>query len=275
VPEFPHTAATIIVIGNEKGGSGKTTTALHVVSALLWMGFRVGTLDLDIRQQSFSRYLRNRIRISQQMNITLPMPDHSSFRPIGKDPFPLMNAMKDMCKNNDIVVVDCPGNDGTLVRTAHSYAGIVITPINDSLLDLDVIADLDDKGGYLGPGVYAEMVLGQRRRRLDSWFLPQEWVIVRNRLSQIGDRNKEYLADKLDQLSGVMGFRVTTGLSERVVFRQMFLAGLTVFDLDEPALGMPKTLSHQKAIAEVKGLVLSACSSINTGQTQLSLADGL
>ncbi len=245
----------VIVIGNEKGGSGKTTTAMHLVTALLRMGFRVGTLDLDVRQQSFSRYLRNRRRMCQEMDIALPMPKHPQFRPFGNDPFPLVNAIGALSAATDFVVIDCPGSENILVRTAHAHADVVITPINDSFLDLDVIADLNGKGRCDGPGVYAEMVKGQRRKRLESRRLGQDWVIVRNRLSHIGDKNKQNLADKLDQLCGVLEFRVTPGLSERVVFRQMFLAGVTVLDLDEPCFGVADSKSHRAATAEVCHLV--------------------
>ena len=53
-------SAHVIVLGNEKGGSGKSTTALHIAVALLKAGQRVATIDLDSRQQSFTRYIANR-----------------------------------------------------------------------------------------------------------------------------------------------------------------------------------------------------------------------
>ena len=51
--------AHVIVLGNEKGGSGKSTTAMQLFVALARAGHRVGALDLDFRQQSFFRYLDN------------------------------------------------------------------------------------------------------------------------------------------------------------------------------------------------------------------------
>ena len=247
--------ATKIVVGNEKGGAGKTTTAMHIVIALTRMGYRVGTLDLDIRQQSLSRYLRNRDRMSQATGIALPMPENPLFRPLGNDPYPLVTAMKTLSSTNDFVVIDCPGSENTLVRTAHTHADVVVTPINDSFVDLDVIAELGGNGVFEAPGVYGEMLLGQRRKRSESWHLGQDWLIVRNRLSHIGDSNKRSLSDKLDELSGPMGFTVIPGLSERVIFRQLFLAGLTVLDLDEPGFGIVNTRSHQMAKAEVYDMI--------------------
>ena len=52
--------AHVVVLGNEKGGSGKSTTAMHVFTALVKQGKRVGAMDLDLRQQSFFRYAENR-----------------------------------------------------------------------------------------------------------------------------------------------------------------------------------------------------------------------
>ena len=66
--------AHIIVVGNEKGGSGKSTTSMHVATALARMGHRVGALDLDVRQRSFGRYLENRMAFAQREGLALPIP---------------------------------------------------------------------------------------------------------------------------------------------------------------------------------------------------------
>jgi chromosome partitioning protein len=56
----------IVVLGNEKGGSGKSTTAMHLAVALLRQGKRVGTIDLDARQGTFSRLIENRESFSAE-----------------------------------------------------------------------------------------------------------------------------------------------------------------------------------------------------------------
>ena len=256
-------SATIIVVSNEKGGSGKTTTAMHIIIALMEMGFQVGTLDLDIRQRSLSRYLRNRDRMAQTSGIALKMPDNPFFGPSGDDNGSLETAIRTLSSTADFVVIDCPGSETSLVRQAHTNADVVVTPINDSFVDLDVIAELSGQGIFEGAGVYGEMLQEQRRKRLAGWQLAQDWLIVRNRLSHIGNSNKSKLADKLEEISGVMGFTVATGLSERVIFRQLFLAGLTILDLDEPAFGLTRSRSNQQARTEVYNLVRTVCTAAN------------
>src|SRR5262245_37005174 len=68
----PH----IIVLGTEKGGSGKSTTAMHLVVALLHEGYSVGSIDCDARQGSFTRYVENRKGTAAQMLVPLPVPRH-------------------------------------------------------------------------------------------------------------------------------------------------------------------------------------------------------
>ena len=66
--------AHVIVVGNEKGGAGKSTVAIHLAVALMRMGKTVGVIDLDLRQASLSRYLENRRRWADARGVTLPMP---------------------------------------------------------------------------------------------------------------------------------------------------------------------------------------------------------
>ena len=75
----------IIVVGNEKGGSGKSTTCMHVATALVRMGFRVGALDLDVRQRSFGRYVENRRAYLEKAGLTLPSPDYRELPEIAPD----------------------------------------------------------------------------------------------------------------------------------------------------------------------------------------------
>ena len=54
--------AHLIVLGNEKGGSGKSTTAVHIAVALAHDGQRVGMVDLDGRQRPAARDRENSSR---------------------------------------------------------------------------------------------------------------------------------------------------------------------------------------------------------------------
>src|ERR1700752_2941695 len=69
-------SAHVIVLGNEKGGSGKSTTAMHVAVALLQAGQRVATIDLDSRQRSFTHYIENRRDWAKRARVELDVPAH-------------------------------------------------------------------------------------------------------------------------------------------------------------------------------------------------------
>src|SRR5262249_1009070 len=69
-------SAHVVVLGNEKGGSGKSTTALQVALALLKAGKRVATSDRAARQQSFTHYIDNRRAWAERARITLELPTH-------------------------------------------------------------------------------------------------------------------------------------------------------------------------------------------------------
>lgn len=201
--------------------------------------------------------------MAQATGIGLKMPEHSLFSPSGDDSGSLGSAIRSLSSVTDFVVIDCPGSENALVRQAHTNADVVVTPINDSFVDLDVIAELSGQGIFEGAGVYGEMLHEQRRKRLAGWHLAQDWVVVRNRLSHIGDSNKSKLADKLAEISGPMGFTLAIGLSERVIFRQLFLAGLTILDLEDPAFGLTRSRSNQLAKTEVFNLVRTVCNAAN------------
>ena len=259
-------SAHVVVLGNEKGGSGKSTTALHIAVALLKAGQRVATIDLDSRQQSFTHYIENRRDWAQRARIKLELPTHfcvarsegNSVEANEAQEFADFSAAISRIEHDhDVVVVDTPGNDTYLMRLAHSMADTLVTPLNDSFVDFDVLATLDPTNfSVTGESHYAEMVREARRqRRLVDGQLT-DWIVVRNRLSTLGSRNKKLVGDGLTELSKRMGFRCSDGFAERVVYREFFPRGLTAFDdLDESTLGMRPNLSHFTAREEVIALL--------------------
>ena len=160
--------AHIIVVGNEKGGSGKSTTSMHVATALCRMGFRVGALDLDLRQKSFGRYIENRLAYLERTGLNLPSPDYRLMPEIdaallqpGENPFDrrLSEAVSALEPMADFIVIDCPGSHTRLSQIAHSLADTLITPMNDSFVDFDLLAHVDAETGKVkGPSIYSEMV---------------------------------------------------------------------------------------------------------------------
>lgn len=259
-------SAHVVVLGNEKGGSGKSTTALHIAVALLKAGQRVATIDLDSRQQSFTHYIENRRAWAERARITLELPTHYCVpRSDGNvveaneacEFASFSNAIRRIEHSHDVVVIDTPGSDTYMMRLAHSMADTLVTPLNDSFVDFDVLATLDPTNfSVTGESHYAAMVREARRqRRLVDGRLT-DWIVVRNRLSTLGSRNKKLVGEGIAELGKRMGFRCVDGFAERVVYREFFPRGLTAFDdLDEQTLGTRPNMSHLTAREEVIALL--------------------
>ncbi|MES2666745.1 MAG: division plane positioning ATPase MipZ [Pseudomonadota bacterium] len=256
--------AHIIVVGNEKGGSGKSTTCMHVATALARMGHRVGALDLDLRQRTFGRYIENRKTYLARMELALATPDYrelpegdaASLQP-GENAFDarLSAAVADLDAVSDFIVIDCPGSHTRLSQVAHSLADTLITPLNDSFVDFDLLARVDAETGKVkGPSIYSEMVWGARQLRAQAGLKPIDWIIVRNRLGAQQMHNKKKVGAALEDLSRRIGFRVAPGFSERVIFRELFPRGLTLLDLKDTGVDQ-LNLSNIAARQEVRDLM--------------------
>ena len=226
--------AHIIVVGNEKGGSGNSTTSMHVATALARMGHRVAALDLDIRQRSFGRYLENRAYFIGKEDLDLPSPTLGVIASTSpNDTDPLSDAMTALEVDHDFILIDCPGSHTRLAQMAHMLADTLITPLNDSFIDFDLLARMSPEGKVLGPSIYAEMVWGARQGRQAAGAGPIDWIVLRNRLGTQAMHNKRKVGTALGQLSKRIGFRVAPGFAERVIFRELFPRGLTLLDLKD------------------------------------------
>jgi chromosome partitioning protein len=263
----PRRRPHIIVLGNEKGGSGKSTTAMHLIVALLRGGARVASLDLDARQGTLTRYVENRRTSAAELD--LPLPQHVALLASRPDSA-VMAAADDRARFTealgqfsgfDFVVIDTPGSDTGLSRLAHSHADTLVTPLNDSFVDLDLLARLDREGKHiLGPSVYAEAVWEQRKRRMLADGRSIEWIVMRNRLSALDARNKRDIGKLLQELSRRIGFRLAPGFTERVIFRELFPRGLTLLDFvygkdGGSRIGPALSMSHVAARQEVRALL--------------------
>jgi chromosome partitioning protein len=257
-------ATRVIVVANEKGGSGKSTVAVHMAIALIKSGQRVATIDLDARQKSFTHFIENRRVWAKQVARDLEMPDHFCF---GKVHYPsaedeaagckaLSDTVETLARTYGVIVIDTPGHDSYLMRLAHSLADTLITPLNDSFVDLDVLGTVDPSTFEVtGTGHYSQMVQAARRQRqLDQ--ASTDWIVLRNRLSTISSRNKRLVGGGLQQLSRWLDFRCIEGLGERVIFRELYPRGLTaVDDIDEITMGTRPTMSHVTARLEMQNLL--------------------
>jgi chromosome partitioning protein len=229
-------------------------------------GQRVATIDLDCRQRSFTRYIANRQAWSQHAQLDLELPDHCCLT-LGETMQVADNeaaefqqfadAVAAVEHDHDFIVVDTPGSDSYLMRLAHSMADTLVTPINDSFLDFDVLGGVDPTTFEVtGASHYAAMVIDARRRRRQLDGSDTDWIVVRNRLSTIGARNNQMVAAGLKELAMRIGFRPLDGFAERVVYREFFPRGLTALDnLDAATLGTRPSMGHVTAREEVTDLL--------------------
>ncbi len=265
-PPPPRRRARVIVLGNEKGGSGKSTVAMHVVVGLLREGLSVGTIDVDSRQATLTRYLENRAQTMEKLKLPLPMPDHRLVprsKSLGEDGIAdettrLEAAIGELSGKCDAIVIDTPGSDQTLSRVAHSWADTLVTPMNDSFVDLDLVAKVEPVTlKIICPSAYSAMVWDQRKVRAKRNGESIDWIVVRNRLHAVDARNKRNMGAAIEALSRRFGFRQAIGLGDRVVFRELFLSGLTLLDLRERGIKTPLTMSHVAGRQEVRSLLAS------------------
>lgn len=260
------TGTHVIVVGNEKGGSGKSTTAFHLSVYLMYQGFRVASIDVDSRQQTLTQYVRNRRNWAKAHDLAVPHASHyhlplsrsDSIKENQKLEFDLFRqAIIEVEGEADFLIVDTPGFDTHLTRLAHSLADTLVTPLNDSIIDLDVMAHLDPvTGDPREMSHYARLVQRARTERLSIDGRTIDWVIVRNRISMLPSRSTKLVQGAIEKIAVRLGCRVAEGIAERVIFRSLFPTGMTVFDpLDEEMLGGLPSMSHLSARQEYRALV--------------------
>jgi chromosome partitioning protein len=242
-------SARIIVVGNEKGGAGKSTVATHLAVALMHEGAAVAIVDLDRRQRSTEHFFANRVAWTAAQGVQLPQPQIIDV----PDEQALTAALA--CDVH-FVVVDTPGADTELSRAAHRGAHLIVTPMNDSFVDFDMLGVLDPVSlTVTKPSLYAEAVWEakkygavQRRHSID-------WVVLRNRLGAAEPRNRKRLDERLTILARRVGFREVGGLRDRVIYRELFPFGITVSDLSTKVRPVQVSLGHVAARQELRLLL--------------------
>lgn len=258
--------AHVIVVGNEKGGSGKSTTSMHLAIGLMMQGYTVATIDVDGRQGTLSRYIANREMFNKKLGRDYPVPEHhraaahriegmtDSEQDAEKERLQLL--IEGAAFNHDMVVIDTPGAANKLSFLAHTYADTLITPMNDSFVDLDGLAHMDGQSAEIkGPSHYSEAIWEAKKVKAQRDGGSIDWVVMRNRLTNLDAYNKREVERAIRDLSKRLGFRVLPGFSERVIFRELFLVGLTILDLKQAAGGAPLSRSHVAARDEVFSII--------------------
>jgi chromosome partitioning protein len=261
--------AHIVVVGNQKGGAGKSTVAMHIIVALMRMGRRTGVIDLDVRQRSLTRYIENRGRWIASRSAKLASPqilelhesaDRSLDIAEAEEESSFYAALRRLSETCDFIVIDSPGGDSHLARLAHARADTLVTPLNDSFVDFDLLGDIDPScAEIVRPSIYSEMVWESRKKKALAERTPIDWVVLRNRTatSKIEAKNKQRVGQALTTLSARIGFRLAPGLSERVIYRELFPQGLTLLDLDGEGAEGEMKMGHLAARQELRDLFIT------------------
>jgi chromosome partitioning protein len=262
----PH----FITFANEKGGTGKSTTAVHSAVALAAAGRSVAAIDLDTRQRTLGRYLENRAATVRRVGVELPMPRFETFDP--EQDGNLEALIERMSDGVEIVVIDTPGRDDPYARQAMLRADTLVTPINDSFVDLDLIGQVDPETYKVRrPSFYAELVWNSRTQRAKTTGASVDWVLLRNRLQYVEAKNMRRVGKALDELSRRVGFRVIPGLSERVIYRELFPSGLTLLDLQQLGnVGLAHVAARQELREMVCGLALPEADAESAPRTAMA-----
>lgn len=259
---------TVIVVGNEKGGAGKSTLAIHIVCGLLHAGRRVAIIDLDLRQRSMAKFFANRAAWLAGNDQTLPMPiepDMGDGKALAKadEQQQLARfeaAMTQARAEADVILIDTPGGDTLLSRTAHGLADQIVTPMNDSFVDFDLLGQIDPVTlELLKPSIYSESVWEARKHRAitEGRHATIDWIVVVNRMAVAAARNRQRLEERMEKLARRVGFRIGPGLRDRVIYRELFPFGLSVADLSNDVRPVAVSLAHVAARQEMRNLMLA------------------
>ena len=228
---------------------------MHVAVALAYQGAKVAAIDLDPRQRTLHRYLENRAETERRRAIRLPGARFAVFR--GETVEALDQLCDEYGQDHDFLIFDTPGRDDAFARHVATRADTLVTPLNDSFVDFDLIGQVDAETFKVRKlSFYAELIWEARKTRamatLQEGRRQMDWVVVRNRSGHVEMRNMRRLDQALTELSKRVGFRIAQGLSERVIYRELFPSGLTL--LDKGQLGELGT-SHLVARQELRELV--------------------
>lgn len=251
----------VIVVGNEKGGAGKSTLAIHIATALLHGGATVSVLDLDLRQRSMGHFFEHRRAWLSAANATAPMPlehplDITLAKATDDEALKRMDEVLDQAAQSDFILIDTPGADTAISRAAHGRADLIVTPMNDSFVDFDTLGVVDPVTLELKrPSLYSETVWNSRKLRAAASGQTIDWVVLRNRLAPTEARNRRRVDERVQALSRRVGFRVGPGLRDRVIYRELFPFGLTVADLTPTIRPVAMSLQHVAARQELRALM--------------------
>jgi len=167
-------------------------------------------------------------------------------------------AISRLAEVADVIVIDTPGRDDPIARASILRADTLVTPMNDSFVDLDLIGQVHPENFKVTkPSFYAELIWNSRTQRAKQTGKSVDWVVLRNRLQHIQSHNLQRVGAALDELARRVGFRVIPGLGERVIYRELFPKGLTLLDMAEIGdVGLGHIAARQELREMIAGLAV-------------------
>lgn len=230
VASRPRPGGHVIVFANEKGGVGKSTLAFHTAIALCDAGKKVAVIDLDHRQATLSGALVNREATCRLLKVGLPSPRYVAFAQ--SSAAMLSQEIARIGSDCAYVLIDVAGGDSPIARRAIAMADSLVTPVSSSFADIDLLGQFDAINLRLKRlGRFSRLVEGLRKARASVRMPDLDWIVVPNRSRRSGSNNEAIIGGALEKLAKIAGFRLARGLGERVAYRELFLYGLTHFDL--------------------------------------------
>lgn len=242
----PRSQGHLIVFANEKGGVGKSTLAFHIAIALADAGKKVACVDLDYAQATLSRGLTNREATCRLLKTWLPMPRHTALaQPSGAY---LSQEIARIGSGCDFILIDAAGSDSPIARRAIAMADTLVTPVSCSFADLDVLGQFDAHSlRLLRLGHFARLVQSLTAAKHDLRLPAPDWIVMPNRNRSASSNNETVARNALHRIAKRAGFRLGSGLGDRVAYRELFLLGLTHIDLKRlPGFARVKTLARRE-----------------------------
>jgi chromosome partitioning protein len=173
----------VLAVANQKGGVGKTTTAVNLSAGLALAGQRTLLVDLDPQSSATSglglhpqdvggsvyhaligeRPPEQIVRSTQVANLSL-MPASRDLIgaeielvPLPRREYRLQEALANLRHQFDFVIIDCPPSLGLLTVNALSAADAVLIPLQCEYYALEGLSALLDTIGFIRQGLNATL----------------------------------------------------------------------------------------------------------------------
>jgi cellulose biosynthesis protein BcsQ len=226
---------SIITVGNTKGGCGKSTFAVLLAQYLSLkqkiniqnniVQKPIGIIDFDIPQYTTNTFFKNRIKHLGINNIIRPDIIYYDFTGWNFSQENLKMFIKKEEENFSYLIIDSGGHHDNMSGLAIEIADILITPVISSILDLNVLCNYDTEKNIITTGSYTQFVRSHKNK-----LKKLSWFVVPNRCSNIPTIYANQCLNVLNNISPLIGFKLTSSIIDRSIYSQGFDSGITCLD---------------------------------------------